>query len=112
MPREEIVRGYGFAKDRYVMFTAEELQVLEKAGTRSVAVAQFVPLAAVDPVYFESVARGSGARRQEELGLRPGVRLQWRERVRAPWEREIHGARWQAGSQPGPLRAGPEARSG
>jgi DNA end-binding protein Ku len=51
--REEIVKGYEFAKDQYVMFTPEELQALEEAGTHSVEVAQFVPLAAVDPVYFE-----------------------------------------------------------
>jgi DNA end-binding protein Ku len=52
--REEIVKGYEFAKDQYVMFTPEELQALEEAGSHSVDVAQFVPLAAVDPVYFES----------------------------------------------------------
>ena len=51
--REEIVKGYEFAKDQYVMFTAEELRALEEAGTHSIDVAQFVPLAAVDPVYFE-----------------------------------------------------------
>ncbi|HEV7135460.1 MAG TPA: Ku protein [Steroidobacteraceae bacterium] len=51
--REEIVKGYEFAKDQYVMFTPEELRALEEAGTHSVDVAQFVPLAAVDPVYFE-----------------------------------------------------------
>jgi len=53
VPREEIVKGYEFAKDQYVMFTPEELKALEEAGTHSVEVAQFVPLAAVDPVYFE-----------------------------------------------------------
>ncbi|MGH7995720.1 MAG: Ku protein [Opitutaceae bacterium] len=51
--REEIVKGYEFAKDQYVMFRPEELQAMEEAGTHSVDVAQFVPLAAVDPVYFE-----------------------------------------------------------
>ena len=51
--REEIVKGYEFAKDRYVMFTPQELQVLEEAGSHGVEIAQFVPLAAVDPVYFE-----------------------------------------------------------
>ena len=50
--RDEIVKGYEFAKGQYVMFTPEELQALEEAGTRSVDVAEFVPLAAVDPVYF------------------------------------------------------------
>ena len=51
--RDEIVKGYEFAKDQYVMFTPEELRALEEAGTHSVDVTQFVPLAAVDPVYFE-----------------------------------------------------------
>jgi len=51
--REEIVKGYEFAKDQYVMFSAEELQALEEAGSHSVDVSQFVPLTAVDPVYFE-----------------------------------------------------------
>src|SRR6185312_16859095 len=51
--REDMVKGYEFAKDQYVMFTPEELKALEEAGTHSVDVAQFVPLAAVDPVYFE-----------------------------------------------------------
>jgi DNA end-binding protein Ku len=51
--RDEIVKGYEFAKDQYVMFTPEELKALEEAGSHSVDVAQFVPLAAVDPVYFE-----------------------------------------------------------
>jgi DNA end-binding protein Ku len=51
--REEIVKGYEFAKDQYVMFTPDELKALEEAGTHSIDVAQFVPLTAVDPVYFE-----------------------------------------------------------
>jgi DNA end-binding protein Ku len=51
--REEIVKGYEFAKDQYVMFTPDELRALEETGTHSVDVAQFVPLTAVDPVYFE-----------------------------------------------------------
>lgn len=52
--RDEIVKGYEFAKDRYVMFTPEELKTLEEAGSHSVDVAEFVPLAAVDPVYFDT----------------------------------------------------------
>jgi DNA end-binding protein Ku len=51
--REEIIKGYEFAKDQYVMFTPEELKAFEEAGTHSVDVMQFVPLAAIDPVYFE-----------------------------------------------------------
>src|SRR6185312_13629389 len=50
---QEVVARYEFVKDQYVMFTPQELQALEEAGSHSLDVAQFVPLAAVDPVYFE-----------------------------------------------------------
>jgi len=52
--RDEIVKGYEFAKDQYVMFTPEEIKALEEAGTKSVDVQEFVPLASVDPVYFNA----------------------------------------------------------
>src|ERR1700745_561294 len=42
--RDEIVKGYEFAKDQYVMFTPEEIKALEEAGTKSVDVQEFVPL--------------------------------------------------------------------
>jgi len=51
--REEMVKGYEFAKDQYVMFTPEELKAMEEAGTHSAEITEFVPLAAVDPVYFD-----------------------------------------------------------
>ena len=52
--REDIVKGYEFAKDQYVMFTPEEIKALEEVGTRSIDVQEFVPLASVDPVYFNN----------------------------------------------------------
>ena len=51
--RSEIVKGYEFAKDRYVIFTAEEIKALEEVGTKVVDVTDFVPLETVDPVYFD-----------------------------------------------------------
>ncbi|HEX2648987.1 MAG TPA: Ku protein [Burkholderiales bacterium] len=51
--REDMVKGYEFAKDQYVMFTPEELKALEEAGTHSAEITEFVPLKAVDPVYFD-----------------------------------------------------------
>jgi DNA end-binding protein Ku len=53
VPREEMVKGYEFAKDQYVMFSPEELKALEEAGTHSAEITEFVPIAAVDPVYFD-----------------------------------------------------------
>ncbi len=51
--RSEIVKGYEFAKDQYVMFTPEEIKALEEAGSRSIEIVEFVPLESVDPVYFD-----------------------------------------------------------
>lgn len=51
--RAEMVKGYEFAKDQYVMFTPEELKVLEDATSHTIDIGQFVPLESVDPVYFD-----------------------------------------------------------
>jgi len=51
--RDEIVKGYEFAKDQYVMFTPAEIEALEEAGSHSIDVSEFVPLESVDPVYFD-----------------------------------------------------------
>ena len=53
VPREEMIKGYEFAKDQYVMFTNEELKALEEAGTGAADVAEFMPISAIDPVYFD-----------------------------------------------------------
>src|ERR1700710_519604 len=51
--REEIVKGYEFSKDQYVIFSAEELKALEEETTHTIDISQFVPLESVDPVYFD-----------------------------------------------------------
>jgi DNA end-binding protein Ku len=51
--REDMAKGYEFAKDQYVMFTPEELKALEEAGTHSADITEFIPAKAVDPVYFD-----------------------------------------------------------
>jgi DNA end-binding protein Ku len=51
--RSEMTKGYEFAKDQYVMFSAEELKALEDATTHAIEISQFVPLESVDPVYFD-----------------------------------------------------------
>jgi len=53
VPREDMVKGYEFAKDQYVVFTPEELKAMEEAGTHSAEIAEFVPIASIDPVYFD-----------------------------------------------------------
>ena len=51
--RDEMVKGYEFAKDQYVSFTPEEIKQLEEVGTHSVDISEFVPIEAIDPVYFD-----------------------------------------------------------
>jgi DNA end-binding protein Ku len=51
--REEMVKGYEFAKDQYVMFTPEELKAMEEAGTHTADIIEFVPIESVDPVFFD-----------------------------------------------------------
>ena len=51
--REEMVKGYEFAKDRYVTFTQDELRALDELATQTIDIAEFVPAAQVDPVYFD-----------------------------------------------------------
>jgi DNA end-binding protein Ku len=51
--REEMAKGYEFAKDQYVMFTPEELKTMEEAGTHSADISEFVPIESIDPIYFD-----------------------------------------------------------
>lgn len=53
VPREDAIKGYEFAKDQYVTFTADELKALEEKATQTIEIAEFVPLSAIDPVYFD-----------------------------------------------------------
>jgi DNA end-binding protein Ku len=51
--RDDLVRGYEFAKDQYVRVTDDELKALEGEASEAIEISEFVPLAKVDPVYFE-----------------------------------------------------------
>jgi len=51
--RDQMTKGYEFAKDQYVTFTTEELKALEEKATQTIDIAEFVPLDRIDPVYFD-----------------------------------------------------------
>jgi DNA end-binding protein Ku len=55
VPRDEMVKGYEFAKDQYVILTAEEIKALEEKGTGTIDVQEFVPLDKVDREYVDKV---------------------------------------------------------
>ncbi|HSV20564.1 MAG TPA: Ku protein [Casimicrobiaceae bacterium] len=51
--RADMVKGYEFAKDQYVVFTPEELKEMEEKGTNLVEIDAFVPSDSIDPVYYD-----------------------------------------------------------
>ena len=51
--REDMVKGYEFTKDQYVMFTPEELKAMEEVGTHTADITEFVPIDSVDPVFYD-----------------------------------------------------------
>src|SRR5262245_8608229 len=46
--RSEMVKGFEFAKDQYVVFTPEELKALEEKGTQTIEIVSFIPTKSVD----------------------------------------------------------------
>jgi DNA end-binding protein Ku len=51
--RDDMVKGYEFAKDQYVQFKPEEIKALEEVGTHAIEISEFVPMESIDPVYFD-----------------------------------------------------------
>ncbi|MGH7841850.1 MAG: Ku protein [Candidatus Binataceae bacterium] len=51
--RSELVRGFEIEKGRYVTFTDEELKAMEARNDHAIEITEFLPIAKVDPVYFE-----------------------------------------------------------
>ena len=51
--RADMVKGYEFAKDQYVIFTSEELKALEEKGSQAIEIVAFVPQASVDPIFYD-----------------------------------------------------------
>ena len=53
VPRSDMVKGYEFAKDQYVVFSEEELKAMAEEASRTIEITEFVPASKVDPIYFE-----------------------------------------------------------
>jgi len=52
--RSEIVKGFEYAKNQYVTLSKEELAGITPQTAREMQILEFVKLAEVDPVYFET----------------------------------------------------------
>jgi DNA end-binding protein Ku len=51
--RDQMVKGYEFAKDQYVTFSDDEIKAAAEEATRAIEITEFVPVAQVDPIYFD-----------------------------------------------------------
>jgi DNA end-binding protein Ku len=51
--REDRVRVYEFTKDQYVQLAEAELESLETESSNNIELKEFIPLAKIDPVYFD-----------------------------------------------------------
>jgi len=49
----QIVKGYEFAKDRFVTFTEAELKELAQASRQTIDIVSFIPAGAVDPIHYD-----------------------------------------------------------
>jgi DNA end-binding protein Ku len=53
--KDDMIKGYEFAKGQYVTFTPEEIKALEEKATNSIDIREFVPGGLVDRMYLEKV---------------------------------------------------------
>jgi len=53
VPRAEMVKGYEVEKDRFVLFTPDELKALEEGSSHVIEIVAFMPEKAVDPLYYD-----------------------------------------------------------
>lgn len=51
--RAELLKGYEFDKDHFVLFSPEELKALEESASHVVEILAFIPEGAVDPLYYD-----------------------------------------------------------
>ena len=51
--RASMQKGYQFERDKYVVFTGDELKALEEGATHVVEIVSFVPEKSVDPVFYD-----------------------------------------------------------
>src|SRR5262250_1288270 len=52
--RSEIVKGYEYEKDQYVLFSEDELDKIEPESARTMEILEFVKVEEVDPLYYDA----------------------------------------------------------
>jgi len=70
--RNEIVKGYEYEKDQYVLFNEDELDKIEPPSARVMEILEFVKQDEIDPVYYDA----SYYIAPDEAGLKPYLLLE------------------------------------
>jgi DNA end-binding protein Ku len=52
--RDDLVKGYQYEKDQYVVFTEEDFDKVQIESSKAIVIEKFVDAKDVDPMYFES----------------------------------------------------------
>lgn len=50
---EEIIKGYKYEQDKYIIFEKDELNKLKPENEKEIDIISFIPLKDIDPIYFE-----------------------------------------------------------
>ena len=50
--RDDLVKGYQFAKDQYVLFSPDEIKALNAQATNTIDIAEFIPLDQVERIHL------------------------------------------------------------
>jgi DNA end-binding protein Ku len=69
---EDLVKGYELSPDRYVVIEPEELDALDPKATHTIDIEEFVDLAEIDPIYYDSsyfIAPAAGGAKPYKLLL-------------------------------------------
>ena len=99
--RKELAKGYPVDKDTYVLIEEEELKALEAESSEVMEILQFVKLAEVDPIYYQTsyytVAEDPGKRAyalmmqsMERLGVAAVARVTLHQREQVVLIRPYH----------------------
>jgi len=53
VPYDQIVKGYEYERDHYVVFDKDELDAMRPPSSRTIEIQQFAPLEQIDPIFFD-----------------------------------------------------------
>ncbi len=68
--RDEMAKGYEYEKGKFVLFTPAELDTLRAEARETIDIVAFIPIGAVDPIYYDkSYLLGPGLRGERSYSL-------------------------------------------